>query len=196
MALYSVGTPGIIRGFSLWISFNASIRSNFGIRIISMPWLMAKFITAVMAKTWKSGSTPSTRSPAKSPVVPPGGDLEQIAGDVGMGEHGAFRRARGAAGILQHGDVVVGEGRAPIVPVIGEQIFLAHDFVASLRGRDVGTLRAASELHGERFEAGSREAKRATTALSIVPPVSSGSSLSKVAARSSVIMILVPLSFA
>ena len=55
MALNSVGTPGIMVGRSLPISFSVSISSNFGTRIISMPLAMPKFITVVMAKTWNSG---------------------------------------------------------------------------------------------------------------------------------------------
>ena len=65
MALNSVGTPGIIFGLSLVISFKVSISSKRGKRIISMPWPMLKFITVVMANTWKSGSTPITRSPCR-----------------------------------------------------------------------------------------------------------------------------------
>ena len=65
MALNSVGTPGIIFGLSLVISFKVSIRSKRGKRTISMPWPMLKFITVVMANTWKRGRTPITRSPSR-----------------------------------------------------------------------------------------------------------------------------------
>ncbi len=62
MALYSVGTPGIRVGRSLPIIFSVSTSSNFGTRMISLPVLMAKFITAVMAKTWNRGRMPRIRS--------------------------------------------------------------------------------------------------------------------------------------
>ncbi len=62
MAWKMVGTPGIMVGRSLLISFSVSMSSNLGTRIISMPWLTPKFITVVMAKTWNRGRMPMTRS--------------------------------------------------------------------------------------------------------------------------------------
>ena len=64
MALNRVGTPGIMVGRNLPISFKVATSSNFGRRIISMPLATPKFITVVMANTWNSGSTPSIRSPS------------------------------------------------------------------------------------------------------------------------------------
>ncbi len=64
MALNRVGTPGIIVGRNLPISFKVSMTSNFGRRMISMPLTMPKFSTVVMAKTWNRGRMPSMRSPS------------------------------------------------------------------------------------------------------------------------------------
>jgi hypothetical protein len=62
MAMNMVGTPGITVGLFLSISFMASSSTKRGMMTISAPLATAKFITAVMAKTWKNGKAASTRS--------------------------------------------------------------------------------------------------------------------------------------
>ena len=44
-------TAGIMVGFSLWISFNASWSWKRGIRMILAPLAMPRFMTAVIANT-------------------------------------------------------------------------------------------------------------------------------------------------
>jgi len=62
MALNSVGTPGMTVGLVCSISFRASSRMKRGMITISHAFAIAKFITTVIAKTWKNGRMPSTRS--------------------------------------------------------------------------------------------------------------------------------------
>ena len=62
MAMNMVGTPGITVGLVLSMSFMASSSTKRGMMTISAPCASAKFITAVMANTWKNGSAASTRS--------------------------------------------------------------------------------------------------------------------------------------
>ena len=70
MATSMVGTAGITVGFVLSMSFIASLRTKRGIMTISAPWRTPKFITVVMANTWKNGSAASTRSCPSPRSVP------------------------------------------------------------------------------------------------------------------------------
>ena len=62
MAMNRVGTPGMTVGLVLSISFIASSSTKRGMMMISAPCARAKFITAVIANTWKNGSAANTRS--------------------------------------------------------------------------------------------------------------------------------------
>ncbi len=70
MALSSVGTHGMIVGFSRSMSFNASSSAKRGMMMMCAAREMATFITTVSANTWKNGSTPSTRSVPCSKLGP------------------------------------------------------------------------------------------------------------------------------
>ena len=69
---------------------------------------MQKFIPAVMPKTWNSGRTSSARSRPGHQDGHVAGDLCDIHGEIGMGQHGAFGNAGRSAGILQHGEIGAG----------------------------------------------------------------------------------------
>ena len=57
MALKMVGTPGKMVGFFLWMAFKVSSKLKRGNITILEAVLSARFITAVIAKTWKNGIT-------------------------------------------------------------------------------------------------------------------------------------------
>ena len=69
MAVYMVGTAGNSVAFLALRVFRVCSSSKRGNRIISVPDATAKFITAVIANTWKRGSTPTIFS---SPGLRPG----------------------------------------------------------------------------------------------------------------------------
>ena len=67
---------------------------------------MAKFISPVIAKTWKNGMHAEKAFLAlKRPIAEPGLALLHVDGKIGMGEHRALRRAGGAARILKNRDI-------------------------------------------------------------------------------------------
>ena len=61
-ALKRVGTPGSTVGRVLAMRSSASSSEKRGMMMISAPLATPRFMTTVSAKTWKNGSTPSTRS--------------------------------------------------------------------------------------------------------------------------------------
>ena len=81
----------------------------------------------------------------------PGIHLGDIDGKIGMGEHRAFRRARGAAGILQHGDRIGREAGPRVVSVIGKQGPFGHDSVLLRRTIHFCQAAAVQELERKRF---------------------------------------------
>ena len=65
-----VGTPSITVARSWAITLSSWSRRKRGIRMISKPQAMPTFMTAVMPKTWNSGSAPTTFSwPGRAPTA-------------------------------------------------------------------------------------------------------------------------------
>ena len=62
MAVYMVGTPGNSVGFFFVMSCSTGSSSKRGRMMIEPPMATVKFITTVIANTWKNGSTPIMRS--------------------------------------------------------------------------------------------------------------------------------------
>ena len=61
MAVNIVGTPGMQVGLVDEMSFNASSRTKRGMMTISAASAIEKFMTTVIANTWKKGRTPIIR---------------------------------------------------------------------------------------------------------------------------------------
>ena len=74
IAVNIVGTPGMQVGLVDLISFKASSSTKRGMITISAASAIEKFMTTVIANTWKNGSTPIIRCGAcaiPAPRTPP-----------------------------------------------------------------------------------------------------------------------------
>ena len=88
--------------------------------------------------------------------------LLHIDRQVGVGEHRAFRRAGRAAGILQHGNVIVRiDADAGIFAVIGGELIECHELGALGRGGEVCELLALQQLEQHALDAGQNLRERA-----------------------------------
>ena len=87
----------------------ASSSTKRGMMMISAPWRHGEVHHHGHREHVEEGQRRRARAPGRAPDRAPRRRLcWQFIVDVGVGEHGALRRARGAAGVLQHGDVVRG----------------------------------------------------------------------------------------
>ena len=178
MALSSVGTHGMIVGLVRSMRFSASSSEKRGMMMISAPLAMPTFMTTVSANTWKNGSTPNTRSRAMLHIGAPRRDLLRVHVAVGVREHGALGRARGAARVLQHGDVGQRvDGDLLGTPVAGHHLGFEHDLLARRRGRGRASSFDLNSRNSAALATGSSAGNEQTTARFKQPVSSSASTL-------------------
>ena len=107
MPLNSAGTPmnSVTRRFAT-VSSSAVKSRGLGTSTIVPAIQTGKFMHAVMPKTWKNGSAPSTCSSREVGDVQPRRHALRVPRQVAVGQDRALGDARGAARVLQHRDVV------------------------------------------------------------------------------------------
>ena len=92
----------------------------------------------------------------------PGGDLLHVDVDVGVREHRPFRRAGGAARVLQHGDVAQGIDRHRSEAAgVGQQVAFEDDAVARGRGLRPGEVLRFEQPKQRRLGGGQQRRERA-----------------------------------